>query len=150
MSTPVYSTNNQWKHEHNGEGEPPCKPTARLPREDPTSFTPTHFSARRLNNVVAQKISREERDSSTASRDHTAKENGVSATKPKASPLNQTYGVRGAGPELSDATGFHLVNVFVHAATCSSTVWLFRAVFAGESNDTLTVQNLPWFQRTLF
>lgn len=39
-----------------------------------------------------------------------------------------------AGPEHADAAGFHLVNVVVHAATCSASVWLFRAVFAGKNN----------------
>lgn len=71
-----------------------------------------------------------------------AKENDVSATKPKPFPLNKTCIVRETGPELADAIGFHLVNVFVHAATCSSSVWLFRAVFAGETHDTLTVGNV--------
>lgn len=36
------------------------------------------------------------------------------------------------GSEHADAAGFHLVNVVVHAATCASTTWLFRGVFAGE------------------
>lgn len=39
---------------------------------------------------------------------------------------------RGAGPKHSDAPGFHLFNVIVHAATCASSTWLFRCVFAGE------------------
>lgn len=39
---------------------------------------------------------------------------------------------RGAGPKYTDAPGFHLFNVIVHAATCSSSVWLFRRVFAGK------------------
>lgn len=69
-----------------------------------------------------------------------AKENGVNATERKVSSLeNKTRVVRGAGPELADATGFHLANVFIHAATCSSSIWLFRAVFAGEIKDTLTM-----------
>lgn len=61
----------------------------------------------------------------------------MSATRTKASPLNKARVVRGAGPELADATGFHLVNVLLHAATSSSSVWLFRAVFAGEIKGTL-------------
>lgn len=39
---------------------------------------------------------------------------------------------REAGPKYTDAPGFHLFNVIVHAATCSSSIWLFRRVFAGE------------------
>eukprot|EP00903_Cladosiphon_okamuranus_P011712 g11015.t1 len=77
----------------------------------------------RLSNALAQKVSG----------DHMAKEKDVNSSEPKAPLLHsKTRVVRGAGPELADATGFHLVNVFVHATTCSSSLWLFRAVFAGE------------------
>ena len=39
---------------------------------------------------------------------------------------------RGPGLQYTDAPGFHLFNVLVHAATCASSTWLFRRVFAGE------------------
>lgn len=40
---------------------------------------------------------------------------------------------RGAGPNFTDAPGFHLFNIVVHAATCASSTWLFRCVFVGET-----------------
>lgn len=40
---------------------------------------------------------------------------------------------RGAGPKYTDAPGFHLFNVVVHAAACASSTWLFRCVFAGKA-----------------
>lgn len=39
---------------------------------------------------------------------------------------------RGAGPQYTDAPGFHLFNVILHGATCASSTWLFRLIFAGE------------------
>lgn len=74
----------------------------------------------RLSNMLAQTFSAER----TAS-DGTPEEN----TDGSAEEL-----LRGAGPKYTDAPGFHLFNVVVHAATCASSTWLFRCVFAGKGD----------------
>jgi len=60
---------------------------------------------------------------------------GKSVTQQESAPMVEMDVIRGAGPEYIDATGYHVVNVLVHAATCSCSLWLFRALFAGKSED---------------
>eukprot|EP00752_Nemacystus_decipiens_P009157 g8179.t1 len=108
------------------------------------SFRPLTTLSYRLSNVLAQRMFAEEQENKSGSRDQMTEKDGVvvGPARPKASPVNKTHVVRGAGPELVDATGYHLVNVVVHAATCSSSVRLFRAVFAAEELPALAASLL--------
>lgn len=76
----------------------------------------------------------EEHDNVTAASSQQTKKNGVVATETGEFQTKKVDFSRGAGPEHADAAGFHLMNIVVHATTCSASVWLFRAVFAGKNN----------------
>lgn len=86
----------------------------------------------RLSNIIAQKMSAEEEDVVTASGQQAATEDTAVTAANVEFPTKTADAVRGADPKHADAAGFHLFNVLVHAATCSSSVWVFRAVFPGE------------------
>lgn len=76
----------------------------------------------------------EEQDEVIAASSQQTKEKGV-ATNNGESPMTKKVDIaRGAGPQHGDAAGFHLMNIVVHATTCSASMWLFRAVFAGKNN----------------
>ncbi len=89
------------------------------------------FPTRRLNNILAQLLSAGGKGNTTAVSHQQAEECGDSVVQQETVPMVEMDVVRGAGPEYIDATGYHLVNVLVHAATCSCSLWVFRAVFAG-------------------
>ena len=81
--------------------------------------------------MIAQKTSVEKQDSVIASSQQATENSAIPAAMEELQTKKVDV-VRGAGPKHADATGFHLFNVVVHATTCSSSVWIFRAVFPGE------------------
>eukprot|EP00752_Nemacystus_decipiens_P011698 g10381.t1 len=95
------------------------------------SFRPLTTLTFRLSNIFAQRIAAEEQDIVTSSSQQSTEAGAVLAANIEF-PTKKADAVRGAGPRHADATGFHLFNVIVHAATCSSSVWVFRAVFPGQ------------------
>ncbi|CAM9863325.1 unnamed protein product, partial [Pylaiella littoralis] len=110
--------------------------------ESHKSFRPLTTLTYRLSNILAHRLSAKEHDNANAATSQQSKKNGVISTSQE-EPRMQKLDVAGrAGPEHADAAGFHLVNVVVHAATCSASVWLFRAVFAGEELPTVVASLL--------
>ncbi|CAN0340036.1 unnamed protein product, partial [Ectocarpus sp. 12 AP-2014] len=100
--------------------------------ESHKSFRPLTTVTFKLNNFLAQKISREQQDNTITFCDQQPNdENANSTTTAEFVEKTEDF-ARGAGPEHTDAAGFHLFNVIVHAATCSSSVWLFRTIFEGK------------------
>lgn len=89
----------------------------------------------RLSNIIAQKMSAGEDDLLTVSGHQTMEDSAVAGANEDV-PTKKVDAVRRTGPKHADATGFHLFNVVVHAATCSSSVWMFRTIFPGECYDT--------------
>lgn len=87
----------------------------------------------------------DEHDYANGASSEESKENGFIAAKKEWPGTKKVDFTRGTGPEHADAAGFHLMNIVVHAATCSASVWLFRAVFAGKNNNS---SNDP--KRTIF
>lgn len=98
------------------------------------AFSALLVSINRLSNIAAQKMSTEQ-DIDTASSQQATENRAVPTAKEELS-TNRVDAVRGTGPRHADATGFHLFNVIVHAATCSCSVWIFRAVFPGKFYST--------------
>lgn len=76
----------------------------------------------------------EEQDGANAASSQQTKDKDLAATNNGKSKMKKVGIPRGAGPEHADAAGFHLMNIVVHATTCSASLWLFRAVFAGKNN----------------
>lgn len=113
-------------------------------RVEPTSFSIFLISTNRLSNIIAQKMSAEEQDIVAASSQQATENSAIPAAEEKILTKKVDV-VRGAGPKHADATGFHLFNVVVHAASCSSSLWIFRAVFPGKLYGFQTEQKLLSF-----
>ncbi|CAM9836175.1 unnamed protein product [Ectocarpus sp. 12 AP-2014] len=94
--------------------------------ESHKSFRPLTTVTFKLNNFLAQKISREQQDNTITFSDQQRNDENVNSMTTAEFVEKKEDFARGAGPERTDAAFFHLFNVIVHAATCSSSVWLFR------------------------
>ncbi|CAM9089999.1 unnamed protein product, partial [Scytosiphon promiscuus] len=100
------------------------------------SFRPLTTLTYRLSNIVAQKLSEKEQGKTSAAGGQHPLHHHTNGTETAEVLTKKKHAARGAGPERADATGFHLFDVLVHAASCSSSVWLFRAIFAGKNIGT--------------
>ncbi|CAM9432105.1 unnamed protein product, partial [Hapterophycus canaliculatus] len=109
--------------------------------ESHKSFRPLTTLTYRLSNIAARRLSKKGQDNTCAADSEKNHEHHTNTTGTTEVVTWKAHFARGTGPEHADAVGFHLFNVIVHAAACSSSVWLFRAIFAGKKIETAWMQN---------